>query len=64
MPEAGRGLVLIIEKQVIDRSFLSVRDLMLKIRAFITGWNDRCHPFIWTTPADQFPDRIKRKRTR
>jgi len=53
----------IIEKQAIHRgSFPSVRDLMIKIRTFINGWNDRCHPFIWTKPADQVLDKIKRKR--
>jgi transposase len=53
----------IIERQAIHRgSFPSVRDLMIKIRAFITGWNNRCHPFIWTKPADQVLDSIKRKR--
>jgi transposase len=52
----------IIERQAIHRgSFPSVRDLMIKIRAFIDGWNDRCHPFIWTTPADQVLEKIKRK---
>jgi transposase len=52
----------IIERQAIHRgSFPSVRDLMIKIRAFINGWNDRCHPFIWTKPADQVLDKIKRK---
>jgi transposase len=55
----------IIERQAIHRgSFPSVRDLMIKIRAFINGWNDRCHPFIWTKPADQVLDKSKRKRTR
>jgi transposase len=55
----------IIEKQAIHRgSFDSVRDLMVKIRAFITGWNDRCHPFIWTKPADEILNKIKRKRSR
>jgi transposase len=53
----------IIERQAIRRgSFGSVRDLMIKIRAFITGWNDRKHPFIWTKPADHILDKIKRKR--
>jgi len=53
----------IIEKQAIHRgSFSSVRDLMTKIRTFINGWNDRCHPFIWTKPADQVLDKIKRKK--
>ena len=41
----------IIEKQAIHRgTFASVRDLMIKIRAFIDGWNQRKHPFIWTSP--------------
>jgi transposase len=53
----------IIERQAIRRgSFSSVRDLMIKIRAFITGWNQRKHPFIWTKPADQILDKINRKR--
>jgi len=29
-----------------------VRDPTIKIREFITGWNRRKHPFIWTTPAE------------
>ena len=53
----------IIERQAIHRgSFPSVRDLMIKIRAFINGWNTRCHPFLWTKPADQVLSKIKRKR--
>jgi hypothetical protein len=44
----------IIERQAIHRgAFPSVRDLMIKIRAFINGWNDRCQPFVWTKTADQ-----------
>jgi transposase len=53
----------IIERQAIRRgSFTSVRDLMTKIRAFITGWNARKHPFIWTKPADEILTKINRKR--
>jgi transposase len=55
----------IIEHQAIHRgSFTSVRDLMIKIRAFITGWNNRKHPFIWTKPATDIIDKINRKRKR
>ena len=44
----------IIERQAIHRgTFPSVRDLMIKIRTFINGWNDRCQPFVWTKTADQ-----------
>jgi len=53
----------IIERQAIHRgTFRSVRDLMIKIRQFIDGWNDRKHPFIWTKTADDILDRINRKR--
>lgn len=68
-PTPGSGLNLvevwfgIIERQAIRRgSFPSVRDLMTKIREFITGWNHRKHPFIWTKPADQVLAKIERKR--
>jgi transposase len=53
----------IIERQAIRRgTFTSVRDLTIKIRAFINGWNQRKHPFIWTKPADDILDKINRKR--
>lgn len=53
----------IIERQAIRRgTFTSVRDLTGKIRAFITGWNRRKHPFIWTKTPDEILDRIDRKR--
>ena len=43
----------IIERQAIHRgTYRSVKDLNAKIRTFIDGWNDRCHPFIWTKTAD------------
>jgi transposase len=52
----------IIERQAIHRgSFPTVRDLMIKIREFITGWNRRKHPFIWTKLAEQILGKIERK---
>ena len=52
----------IIERQAIRRGSFTSVDLMIKIRAFINGWNTRKHPFIWTKPADDILDRITRKR--
>jgi hypothetical protein len=41
----------IIERQVIRRGvFTSVKDLNTKIRAFMDGWSERSHPFVWTKP--------------
>ncbi len=57
----------IIERQAIHRgTFRSVRDLNAKIRAFIDGWNDRAHPFVWTKTAEEIlkkADRRNRKTT-
>jgi len=38
----------ISDRQAIRRGgFTSVKDLNAKFRQFITGWNDRKHPFVW-----------------
>ena len=43
-----------IERHAIHRgTFGSVRGLTTKIRAFISGWNTRCAPFVRTKTADQ-----------
>ncbi len=54
----------IIERQAIHRgTFRSVTDLNKAIRAFIDGWNDRAHPFVWTKTADQILSKANRKKT-
>ena len=54
----------IIERQAIHRgSYRSVTDLTRAIRAFIDGWNQRCHPFAWTKTADQILAKADRKKT-
>ena len=54
----------IIERQAIHRgTFPSVRELMIKIRAFINGWNDSCQPFTWTKTADQILQKAHRPTT-
>jgi transposase len=53
-----------IERQAIHRGvFTSVKDLNAKIRAFIDGWNDRSHPFVWTKTADEILKKANRKQT-
>jgi hypothetical protein len=52
--EPGRVCFGIIERPAIRRgTFGSVRDLTTKIRGFIDGWNDRCHPLVWTKTANR-----------
>jgi transposase len=50
----------IITRQAIRRgTFTSVKDLIAAIGQFIDGWNERCHPFSWTKPADQLLDHCR-----
>ena len=54
----------IIDRQAIRRGvFGSVKDLNAKIRAFIDGWNDRAHPFVWTKTADDILKKANRPPT-
>ncbi len=54
----------IVERQAIRRGvFKSVQDLNAKIRAFIDGWNDRSHPFVWTKTAEQVLAKANRRTT-
>ena len=50
----------IITRQAIRRgSFGSVKELIAAIGTFIDGWNERCHPFVWTKPADELLDHCR-----
>ena len=54
----------IVERQAIRRGvFKSVKDLNTKIRAFIDGWNDRSHPFVWTKTAERVLAKANRPTT-
>ena len=54
----------IVERQAIRRGvFKSVRDLNTKIRAFVDGWNDRSHPFVWTKTAEEILKKANRPTT-
>jgi transposase len=54
----------IITRQAIRRgTFASVKELTAAISRFIDGWNQRCHPFIWTKTADDILPHVRRQRT-
>ncbi len=53
-----------IERQALHRGvYGSVKDLNAKIRSYIDGWNDRCHPFTWTKTADDILQKANRQQT-
>ena len=52
----------IVERQAIRRGvFTSVKNLNAKIRAFIDGWNNRSHPFVWTKTAEEVLAKANRR---
>ena len=54
----------LVERQAIRRGVSkSVNDLNTKIRAFIDGWNDRSHPFVWTKTAEEILKKANRPTT-
>ena len=54
----------IIERQALHRADVaSVAELNAKIRAFVTGWNDRCHPFVWTKTSTEILKKANRPTT-
>jgi len=54
----------IIERQAIHRgTFGNVGELTRAIRTFITGWNKRSHPFVWTKTADEILKKANRQST-
>jgi transposase len=54
----------IITRQAIRRgSFDSVTQLTNAIRAFITAYNDRCEPFVWTKTPDEILAKATCQRT-
>jgi len=62
MAQPGRSLVRVIQRQAISRgTFTSVGDLTAKIRAVVTGWNNRPTPFAWTKTPQEILDKATRK---
>lgn len=54
----------IITRQAIRRgTFANVKELTAAISRFIEGWNERCHPFIWTKTADEILPHATRQAT-
>ena len=65
LDEPGRGLVRHHRTPSHPPRHLRLRHATstTKIRAFINGWNDRCHPFVWTKTADQILKKANRQTT-
>ena len=54
---------MVVRRAIRRGVFKSVKDLNTEIRAFIDGWNDRSHPFVWTKTAEQVLAKANRRTT-
>lgn len=53
-----------IARQALHRTDVaSVAELNVKIRAFVTGWNHRAHPFVWTKTSPKILKKDNRPTT-
>jgi transposase len=54
----------LVERQAVRRGvFKSVPDLNARLRAYIEGWNQRAHPFVWTKTAEEILQKANRPTT-
>lgn len=47
------------EKPLSTATFGSVKNSNAKTRAFVNGWHDRSHLFVWEERADEIPKKGK-----
>lgn len=53
-----------VERQALHRAdAASVAELNARIRAFVTGWNHRCHPFVGNEASTEILKNAKRPNT-
>jgi hypothetical protein len=52
-----RRLGPLVRRARVGPTVTSVKDLIAAISNFIDGWNDRCHPFVWTKPPTRSSQR-------
>jgi putative transposase len=62
--QVERFFALITDKAIRRGSFTSVKDLIAKIDHFVSHYNKRCKPFIWTASADGIIGKIERLTSR
>lgn len=58
-----RGIMQLAPELTIDGPQQDGYSLNKKIREFITGWNKRKHPFVWTKTPEQVLAKAKPKPT-
>jgi transposase len=58
--QVERWFALITQRAIRRGSFRNVRQLIKQIDDFVTHYNSKSHPFIWTATADSILEKISR----
>lgn len=58
--QVERWFGLITQRQIRRGSFVSAKDLIAKIDAFVQAYNAKATPFVWAATADAILDKLAR----
>jgi putative transposase len=58
--QVERWFALLTERQIRRGSVVSAKDLVTKIDAFVTAYNNNAHPFVWTASSEAMLDKVAR----
>ena len=58
--QVERWFALLTERQIRRGWFVSAKDLVTKIDAFVTAYNNKAHPFVWTATSEAILDKVAR----
>ena len=58
--QVERWFALITERHIRRGSFVSAKDLVGKIETFVTAYNGKARPFVWTATSDAILEKVAR----
>jgi putative transposase len=58
--QVERWFALLTQRQIRRGSFVSAKELVAKIEAFVHAYNDKARPFVWTATSDAILAKIER----
>jgi len=58
--QVERWFALITERHIRRGSFVSAKDLVGKIETFVTAYNGKARPFVWTATSEAILEKVAR----
>jgi putative transposase len=60
--QVERWFALLTQRQIRRASFVSAKDLVAKIAAFVEAYNAKSRPFVWTATSDAILEKVAKLR--